>query len=390
MGPRIQENNKNSVRDRVRGCNFINPKLMKSLRSSCGVLPVSIFRDVHVNYVFRRLGEATDEFFDALLVKMRELMPGNSKEEHLEKMVGTLTKTVPSWSGPIIKQRVQRLLELARDFESAFNSTFAIYVKDSFANDLHTKKVRICLPRLTDFVHMYFVRICLAPEVKRGAYFDPHNTHARNFAVCNAMLDALAEASVDNVRVSKKGELREAEEEESDEELREEEEELREADEMREAEEEEPREAHERRFNTFVPPVTANAPRPREEAAPRSTHQQRSAPITHAPAPATAAFWPSPPTTYAGHTPAAANTHTTAAAANAHTTAAANAHTTAAANAHTTAAANAHTPAAAAVLPPPTAHHHLRPPTRPRSRASSRSSATVDKQSAMALISKLR
>jgi hypothetical protein len=170
---------------------------------ACGVVPVSIFRDVHVNYVMRRLGEATDEFFDALMIKLEEYMPDASKEQRTSKMALTLAKTVPTWGAPVVRQRVQRLMELARDFESAFRATFAVYVKDTFANDIQGKrnKVRICIPRLADFVHAYFSRISHSPEVKRGAYFDTNNTHARNFAVSNALLDALADVAVDNVRV---------------------------------------------------------------------------------------------------------------------------------------------------------------------------------------------
>lgn len=173
-------------------------------QGSCGVVPVSIFRDTRVNYVMRRLGEATDEFFDALLIKLEDLMPQATKAQRIQKMTEALGQTVSTWTQPVIKQRTQRLLELARDFEPSMNAAFAIYVKDTYANDIQGKnrKVQICMPRLNDFVHSYFMRIVVAPEVRRGSYFDTTQTHARNFAVSNAFLDALADSCVDNVRVS--------------------------------------------------------------------------------------------------------------------------------------------------------------------------------------------
>lgn len=177
--------------------------LQRLPKASCGVLPVSIFRDARVNYVMRRLGEATDEFFDALLSKLETIMPGASEQERREAMLEGLARTVPGWSAPVVSQRVQRLLELARDFEANMHAAFAIYVKDTYAQDLRgrTRKVQVCMPKLSAFLHMYFTRIVVAPEVKRGAYFDRTSTVARNFAVCNALLDALAEVCVENVRV---------------------------------------------------------------------------------------------------------------------------------------------------------------------------------------------
>jgi hypothetical protein len=172
-------------------------------RAANGVIPVSIFRDTRVNYLMRRLGEATDEFLEALLIKCEELMPKQSREEHIKSVLTFLSRTVPTWSAPLIKQRVDRILELARDFESALHAAFAIYVKDTYAEDLRgrKRKVQIRMPRVADFVHIYFTRIILAPEVKRGSYFDK-STVARNFAVSNAMMDALAECCVDHVRVT--------------------------------------------------------------------------------------------------------------------------------------------------------------------------------------------
>jgi hypothetical protein len=171
-------------------------------KAANGVIPVSIFRDTRVNYLMRRLGEATDEFFEALLLKCEELKPKEPREEHIKTVLAYLTRTVPTWSAPLIKQRVDRILELARDFESALHAAFAVYVKDTYAEDLRgrKRKVQIRMPRVADFVHIFFTRIILAPEVKRGAYFDK-STVARNFAVSNAMMDALAECCVDHVRV---------------------------------------------------------------------------------------------------------------------------------------------------------------------------------------------
>jgi hypothetical protein len=225
---------------------------------ACGVVPVSIFRDVHVNYVMRRLGEATDEFFDALMIKLEEYMPTATREERIAKMVSTLARTVPAWGGPIIKQRLQRLMELARDFEAAFQSTFAIYVKDTFANDIQgkQKKIKICIPKLVEFVHAYYSRISLSPEVKRGAYFDSNNTHARNFAVSNALLDALADVAVDNVRVENADRVTGAESE-SDE--LDDDGEVGDEDEDEDDELNEP-EKRDQRFHTFIPPVTKPNP----------------------------------------------------------------------------------------------------------------------------------
>ena len=227
---------------------------------ACGVVPVSIFRDVHVNYVMRRLGEATDEFFDALMIKLEEYMPTATREERIAKMVSTLARTVPAWGGPIIKQRLQRLMELARDFEAAFQSTFAIYVKDTFANDIQgkQKKIKICIPKLVEFVHAYYSRISLSPEVKRGAYFDSNNTHARNFAVSNALLDALADVAVDNVRVENADRVTgaESESDDGDEEL-DDDGEVGDEDEDDELNEPEKRD---QRFHTFIPPVTKPNP----------------------------------------------------------------------------------------------------------------------------------
>jgi hypothetical protein len=172
-------------------------------KASCGVLPVSVFRDARVNYVMRRLGEATDEFFEALMAKLETVMPEASEAERRAAMLEGLARTVPGWSAPVVNQRMQRLLELARDFEANMHAAFAIYVKDTYAEDLRgrRRKVQVCMPKLSAFLHMYFCRIVIAPEVKRGSYFDRTSTTARNFAVCNAMLDALAEVCVENVRV---------------------------------------------------------------------------------------------------------------------------------------------------------------------------------------------
>jgi hypothetical protein len=172
-------------------------------RAANGVLPVSIFRDVRCCYVFRRLGEATDEFFDALLAKLGEVKPDATREQLREEMVAALRRTVPTWGSGVIKQRVQRVKELARDFESTLHVTFAMYVKDAYAEDLRgrRRKVQVCMPRVADFVHFYFRRIAVAPEVRNGAYWSKGSTAARNFAVSNAMLDALAECCVDNVRI---------------------------------------------------------------------------------------------------------------------------------------------------------------------------------------------
>jgi hypothetical protein len=172
-------------------------------KASCGVLPVSVFRDARVNYVMRRLGEATDEFFEALMMKLQAVMPEASEEQRRAAMLEGLARTVPGWSAPVVNQRMQRLLELARDFEANMHAAFAIYVKDTYAEDLRgrKRKVQVCMPKLSAFLHMYFCRIVISPEVKRGAYFDRTSTVARNFAVSNAMLDALAEVCVENVRV---------------------------------------------------------------------------------------------------------------------------------------------------------------------------------------------
>lgn len=172
-------------------------------RAANGVLPVSIFRDVRCCYVFRRLGEATDEFFDALLAKLGEVKPDATRDQLREEMVAALRRTVPTWGSGVIKQRVQRVKELARDFESTLHVTFAMYVKDAYAEDLRgrRRKVQVCMPRVADFVHFYFRRIAVAPEVRNGAYWAKGSTAARNFAVSNAMLDALAECCVDNVRI---------------------------------------------------------------------------------------------------------------------------------------------------------------------------------------------
>jgi len=208
----------------------------------------------------RRLGEATDEFFDALMIKLEEYMPTATREERIAKMVSTLARTVPAWGGPIIKQRLQRLMELARDFEAAFQSTFAIYVKDTFANDIQgkQKKIKICIPKLVEFVHAYYSRISLSPEVKRGAYFDSNNTHARNFAVSNALLDALADVAVDNVRVENADRVTgaESESDDGDEEL-DDDGEVGDEDEDDELNEPEKRD---QRFHTFIPPVTKPNP----------------------------------------------------------------------------------------------------------------------------------
>lgn len=173
-------------------------------RAACGVPPVSIFRDTRVNYVMRRLGEATDEFFDALRVKVETLMPEAPEEQRRKVMLDGLQRTVPGWSAPAVQQRVERLLELARDFEANLHAAFAIYVKDTYAEDLRgrRRKVQVCMPKVSAFLHAYFMRIIHAPEVIRGAYWEPGSTNARNFAVCNAMLDALAEVCVENVRVT--------------------------------------------------------------------------------------------------------------------------------------------------------------------------------------------
>lgn len=172
-------------------------------RAAVGVLPVSIFRDARVAYVLRRLGEAADEFFDAALLQLGEIMPGASLAQQTAAMASALARTVPQWSPAVIKQRVDRILDLARDFESAAHASFAIYVKDAYAEDLRgrRRKVQICMPRLSDFVHAFFSRVVVCPEVRRGSYFDPASTAARNFAVSNALLDALADMCVENVRV---------------------------------------------------------------------------------------------------------------------------------------------------------------------------------------------
>lgn len=172
-------------------------------RATCGVLPVSLFRDARALYVMRRLGEATDEFFDALRAEMRRALPEAAEEERRSRMLEGLARTVPGWSAPVVNQRVQRLLELARDFEHSLHATFALYVKDTHGQDIYgrQRKVQVCMPSVGAFLHMYFMRIVAAPEVKRGGYFDPSSTLARNFAVSNAMLDALADISTDHVRV---------------------------------------------------------------------------------------------------------------------------------------------------------------------------------------------
>jgi len=178
--------------------------LLPPPRAAVGVLPVSIFRDARVVYVLRRLGEAADEFFDAALLQLAEVMPDAPQSQQIRTMASAFARTVPQWSPAVIKQRVDRILDLARDFEPAVHAAFAVYVKDAYAEDLRgrRRKVQICMPRLSDFVHAFFSRVVVCPEVRRGSYFDPASTAARNFAVSNALLDALADMCVDNVRVA--------------------------------------------------------------------------------------------------------------------------------------------------------------------------------------------
>lgn len=165
-------------------------------RASCGVMPVSIFRHPRVWYLYLRLGEAADEFLFAVKHESER-----AKCSHAT-LASRLRETLPGWNPVAIAQRTTRLKELARDVDDALQTAFTVFVKDTYAEDLRERKrkVRVRLPRLGDFVHMFFVRLVTTPEVQRGTYFDT-STVFRNHAVSNAMISALADACVDNVQV---------------------------------------------------------------------------------------------------------------------------------------------------------------------------------------------
>lgn len=169
-------------------------------RAACGVMAVSIFRHPRVWYTYMRLGEAADEFLYSVIDAA-----GHGVDR--SKVMAVLRETVGKWNNEAIQQRAQMLRYIARDIEDGLHISFSVFVKDVYAEELQseTRTVRVRMPRLTEFVHHFFQRLVTTAEVRRGSYFH-ELTMYRNHAVSNAMISALSDMCVDNVRVDRRGE----------------------------------------------------------------------------------------------------------------------------------------------------------------------------------------
>ena len=162
-------------------------------------MAVSVFRHPRVWYTYMRLGEAADEFLYSVL-------DAAGPKVSRTKVMDVLRETVGKWNNEAIQQRTQMLRYIATDIEEALHTSFSVFVKDVYAEALRCKKrvVRARMPRVTDFVHSFFMRLVQTAEVRRGSYFEDVTLY-RNHAVSNAMLSALSDMCVDNVRVKHHG-----------------------------------------------------------------------------------------------------------------------------------------------------------------------------------------
>jgi hypothetical protein len=180
-----------------------NPKTEKNVYAMHSVskqVP-DIFDNYDVQFLHRRLTKEGLKTLDHLKKLTIQYASKQNSKIHWTVIWQQTLPTVGYYNKYIQRAVADEIIASVDGIENAMQVSFQVYCKCCFGQDVdgHVNSIEGTVPLFHEFYHFFLTRLCTDPAVIRLQVFESHEV--LQTAVKHAILDALRDSAVDNVRI---------------------------------------------------------------------------------------------------------------------------------------------------------------------------------------------